>query len=420
MARHTVSLPVLPANRPLRLTPTDVSMFVRLEQCERFLRFRLAERAGQKFMENYDVAPQRITPLLSLSGHEFEEGVEKALGSHFRTVHYAARASQDHNRPDNNKEVATEARKLKPGKPVLLFQPRLNVELAGWLLRGDLDLVRLERQADGTLLVLIGDMKSTVEVKVEHRLQVAFYRLMLERLFKAEGIAHQPVQMGILFRPPADPTPEEQIELQPRRDAAKQTFNLDDALLEVVADPQAYVQSVHDLVLDEDSTARRVARTSFEQVPFCLSFKCDGCLYNEYCMKWSAEREDLSLLPYMTGTEKEALRRAGVTTIQALATLKDFLPGSKADLAPAPGREAQVRQIAATWPVGPRLDELVHRARSYRRSVRKDGTQALGYIPGKGNSSLPVSTLELNPNLVRVYVEAHHDYLEGRIYLLGA
>jgi hypothetical protein len=53
----TVSLPVLPAGRPLRLTPTDVSQFVRLEQCERFLRFRLAERAGQKFMEDYDVIP---------------------------------------------------------------------------------------------------------------------------------------------------------------------------------------------------------------------------------------------------------------------------------------------------------------------------------------------------------------------------
>src|SRR5262249_25627789 len=65
------------------------------------------------------------------------------------------------------------------------FQARLNVELAGWLLRGDVDLVRLERQADGSLLVLIGEMKSTVEVKVEHRLLVAFYRLRLERLVKA-------------------------------------------------------------------------------------------------------------------------------------------------------------------------------------------------------------------------------------------
>jgi hypothetical protein len=419
MPTATVSLPVLPANRPLRLTPTDVSQFVRLEQCERFLRFRLAERAGQKFMEDFNVTPQRITPLLSLSGHDFEEGIEKALGQHFRTVHYAARASQDHNRPDNNMEVVTEALTLKPGKSVLLFQPRLNVELADWLLRGDLDLVRLERRADGTLLVLIGDVKSTVLAKVEHRLQVAFYRLMLERLFEAEAIAHQPVQIGILFRPPADSTPEERIELKPLRDAARQSFGLDDALLKVVADPEAYVQSVHDLVLAGDSTARRVAQAPFEEVPFSLSFKCDGCLYNEFCMKWCALQEDLSLLPYMTGTEKEALRRAGITTIESLATLKDFVPDGKADLTPAPSREAQVKQLAATWPVGPRLDELVHRARSFRRSVYKDGTQALSYIPGKGNSSLPVSTPELNPNIVRIYIEAQHDYLEERIYLLG-
>jgi hypothetical protein len=106
--------------------------------------------------------------------------------------------------------------------------------------------------------------------------------------------------------PPADPTPEGQTELQPLRDAAPQTFGLDGALLEVVADPQAYVQSAHDLVLAGDSTARRVAQAPFEEVPFCLSFKCDGCLYNEWCMKWPAGREDLSRLPYMTGTEKEA------------------------------------------------------------------------------------------------------------------
>jgi len=419
MSTPSVLLPVLPTDRPMRLTPTDVSQFVRLEQCERFLRFRLAERAGQKFMEEYDVNPQRITPLLSLSGHEFEEGIEETLGKKYATVNYAKKSAA-HDRPDNNQEVVAEARKLKPGKSILLFQPRLKTELHGWALRGDLDLVRLERKKDGTLLVLIGDMKSTVQVKVEHWLQIAFYLLVLEDIFTAEGIAYEPVQMGVLFRLPADPTPEEEIELKPLKDAAKQIFGLDDALLEVVADPQAYVQSVHDLVLSADSTARRVASTPFEKVPFCLSFKCDGCLYNEFCLKWSADHEDLSLLPYMNSTEKEALRRVGITTIKSLATLKEFVSGSKADLVPAPGREAQVKQIAATWPVGPRLDELIHRAKSFRRLVRKDGTKALSYIPGKGNSTLPVATPDLNPNLVRIYLDAQQDYLEERINLLGA
>src|ERR1700676_1483041 len=116
-----ISLPVLAAT-PLRLTPTDVSQFVRLDQCERFLRFRLAERAGQDFMKKYDLNPQRITPLLSLSGHDFEEGVESELGKHFKTVNYAEKAPA-RDRPTNKKEVVEDVGKLAPGQILLLFQP---------------------------------------------------------------------------------------------------------------------------------------------------------------------------------------------------------------------------------------------------------------------------------------------------------
>src|SRR5947209_2114310 len=99
MPKSSVSLPILASNHPLRLTPTDVSQFVRLDQCERFLRFRLAERAKQKFMEEYDVNPQRITPLLSLSGHDFEEGIEEKVGKLFASVNYAKKSAA-HDRPD--------------------------------------------------------------------------------------------------------------------------------------------------------------------------------------------------------------------------------------------------------------------------------------------------------------------------------
>src|SRR6478609_3702891 len=114
MSTATVSLPVLPSNRPLRLTPTDVTQFVRLEQCERYLRFRLADRAGQEFMEPFGVAPQRITPLLSMSGEEFEDAVAADLSTRFRSVDYAALAGGSHARPANNPQVTDEARTLAP------------------------------------------------------------------------------------------------------------------------------------------------------------------------------------------------------------------------------------------------------------------------------------------------------------------
>ena len=415
-----VPLPLVPdpSSQPLRISPTDVSQFVRLEQCERYLRFRLAERSGRTFMREYDVTPQRITPLLSLSGREFEEGVEQEIAKAHRTVQYADRTTGEVDRPVNNDPVIEEARKLSPGQVVILLQPRLQAEIDGWLIRGDLDVLRLERQPDGALHALITDLKSTTEAKVEHRLQVAFYHLMLARLFEQHVVPCAQIQTGVLFRGPAEPTPVQTEQLKPLGEAARTWLGLAEGLLEVVADPDAYLQAARDLVTGPDSTARRVAIAPFDAIPYSLSYKCDGCLYNEYCLKWSAEQEDLSLLPYMSGVEKEALRRYGISTIEALARLKELRPDG--ELTPAAGQEALVRRLAATWPVGPRLDEVIHRARSFRRNVRKDGTSALGYIPGKGSSTLPVSTPERNPNLVRVYVEAQHDYLHDRIYLLGA
>jgi hypothetical protein len=130
-----------------------------------------------------------------------------------------------------------------------------------------------------------------------------------------------------------------------------------------------------------------------ETLPAHLTYKCDGCLYNEFCLKWSAERDDLSLLPHITAQDKGALLRAGVATIREVAALKARpLPvnGAKQsdELAPAAGNEALVRQLSVTWPVGPHLDELVHRAQRYR-SWKGDPYPALSYIPHRGYGSLP-------------------------------
>ena len=235
-----VSLPQMTVapGQPLRITPTDVSQFVRLEQCERFLRFRLAERAGQKFMEEYDVIPQRITPLLSLSGQTFEEGIEKLISAgKFRTVHYAEKYNQDHNRPANNTEVIAEARNLEArrGRPPVpatpggrarrLAAPGRRGPRCGWSGRGR------------RLHALIADMKSTAEVKVEHRLQVAFYRLMLDR--SVQERRHHPRTgpdghpLPPTRRPDARRRDRDQAAM---RDAAKKSSAWTTCLLEVVAD----------------------------------------------------------------------------------------------------------------------------------------------------------------------------------------
>ncbi len=416
------------AEGPLPISPTDVAQFIRLEQCERYLRLRLHERsADRNFMRRYDVTPQSIPELLTRSGARFEERIEAAVRARYgdRAVNFATAFPRPKGWADDNARVLDAVRALPAGETAILFQPRLLVALDGWRLRGDLDILRLERDTDGALRALIADMKSSTSVKVEHRLQVAFYHAMLARLLAEAGIACGEIALAVLYRGPAEAAAaqpvgrEEAMRRVVELAAAERLFGVDDAPLEVVADPDPYLGAVRDLVTGPDSAARRVATAPFDAVPFHLTYKCDGCIYNEFCMKWCAERDDLSLLPHLSAGDKGALQRAGIATVRDLALLKAPTAAGSPDLAATPGQEALAGDLAATWPVGPHLDELIHRARYVRRRAGEP-LAALSYIPSKGYSSLPHCAPDHNPNLVRVYIDAQHDYLHDRIYLLGA
>jgi len=419
------------ATTPQSISPTDISQFVRLDQCERYLRLRLKERQdGSGFMRDFDVTPQAIPPILTKSGVTFEETVEEAVRQRSPAFRFTDERRRSAGVTHDNANVIERVRGVAPGEALFLFQPRLQAELDGWRIRGDVDVLRLERISDGRLHCLIADMKSSTATKVEHRLQVAFYHEMLDDLLAEDGIEHDPIELAILYRGPAEMTDtSDHTEHEAQQRDAERTFGASAGLLERVTDPDAYLGSVHDLVTSRQSTARRVLNTDFDQVPFHLTYKCDGCLYNEFCMKRSAETGDLSLLPHITEQDKQCLQRAGVTTVARLASLKvlrrkgqiyvDGEPRERTDLVPTGGNADLCRKLAATWPVGERLDELIHRALRYQQ-WQKQPVEALSYIPNTGYGSLPYSDAGQNPNLVRIYIDAQHDYLHDRIYMLGA
>lgn len=420
--------PLLPAAEPRRVSPTDVAQYIRLDQCRRYLRLRLHERAhGRRFMTAYGVAPQAIPPILTRAGQAFEARVERAAASYVGAsvnCRAAALAGDDaFTGPDHNDLLLARARDLPAGAALLLFQPRLRVTIGAWELRGDVDILRLERDGAGELRAMIVDMKSSTAARVEHRLQVAFYHEMLAALCADARLPVAAIATGILYRGPAAGAPAadpaEQARREAQRAAAAQLFGVEDAFFERVADPDAYRDEVRALVTGAGALAAQVAGAPFESIGFHLTYKCDGCLYNEFCMKWAAEHDDLSLIPYLSDTEKNVLLAGGVASTAALAALKQFPADDATDLATPPERRATVRALSESRAVGPRLDELVHRARRYRR-WRGDDTRALSYIPSKGYGSLPAADAELHPNLVRVYLDAQHDYLHDRVYLLGA
>lgn len=405
-----------------RISPTDISTFIRLDQCNRYLRLRLHERAaGLGFMRDQGLVPQELPPLLSRSGSDFELDIAAEIAAHLSTVDFAT----GEKRPGtDNARLTSILTDLEPGQTVALLQPSLDVELAGWVIRGAVDVIRAERKIDGALGIVIVDIKSSSAAKIEHLLQVAFYAEMLAALLADASLSSSTMSMGILYRGPALDdtrlTPEDLSRITAHGTAALDLFGVTNGLLDVVVDPQPYFDAVRDLVTGPASVARRVATERFDEVPFHLSSKCDNCLYNEFCLRDCADRDDLSLLPHLTDRDKAAFRRAGVQSVAKVATLKRLDETDRSpSLVSVPESEELVRRLSATWPVGPRLDELIHRARRYR-SYKGDALEALTYIPDSGYSSLPRSTTDLNPNLVLVYLDAQVDYLEDRLYLAGA
>lgn len=409
------------------LSPTDIAQFIRLGQCRRYLRLRLHERAaGLGFLRRYGAFPQEMPPLLTRSGLAFEAMVASAVEQRYPVRDFRSGGRGGPSRPANNEAVLELARRLPAGAVSVALQPRLEVELDGWRLRGDLDLLRIERTADGRLDLLIVDMKSSRAVRTEHRLQVAFYQAMLDRLLGEAGVSGM-TRTAIAYRGSAHPgavalRPElVQLEAE-QRAVAGVLLGTTDALLNIVADGDDYLAEVDDLLVGPAALVCQVAAMPFADVPFHLSARCDGCLYNAFCLKWAAEWDDLSLLPYLSASDKSVLQRAGLRTVHDLARIKDVQPvvgNSGGTLTPAAGHEATVRQIAATPPVGPRLDELIVRARRHLAMIGERLPMPALRRPA-GHGSLPSVTAERNPNLVRIYIDAQHDHLHDRLYLLGA
>ena len=264
---------------------------------------------------------------------------------------------------------------------MLLFQPRLEAMIGEWPFIGDVDILRLDRNEEGSLSALIVDMKSTTSAKLEHRLQVAFYHRMLLSIMGDADVAFARVDLGIIYRGPANGNGDDEdgnadaltTEEAAQRTAAQTLLGVPDALLEIVARPEDFLSEVEDLVAGPEAVVSKIARVRHADTFFHLSYKCDGCLYNEWCMKAAFQGDDLSLIPTLTASEKRTLLAAGLDTVAAVAalmTLTDDL-GRKARLVVAEGQERAVGALRAS-PLGPRLSEIVHRARQVARSRHRE------------------------------------------------
>ncbi|MGB8647852.1 MAG: AAA domain-containing protein [Anaerolineae bacterium] len=375
---------------PPRLSVTSLTQYVRMENCERFLRFRLHPDEEAEMRKRWHLTIQPLTPLLKDSGAEFEREAGGAL---------AARGE-----PVINLEGQPASGTLNElacvREPVILLQPSLEGMIGQYWCHGRADVIRVQRNKQGALDLLIADIKASRHERMEHRLQVAIYARLIQEMAAKHGLTLKRITGTVLSIAEDGGAP--------ALDPDAPTFDL-----------TTYLTIVEHLAVAPDSVVNRVARLPFQEVAYHLGYKCDGCLYNALCMYDSAERLDLSLVPTLSAVEKRVLRANGVTRLPELANLMQLPAKESADkaLTVTPGQEATVARLHNQWPVGPNLPVLVQRAR--RALYRFDkSTAASTILYGGGFGALPSD--EEHPRLVKILFDAQHDYLQDRVYLISA
>jgi hypothetical protein len=376
------------STQPKPISATTLAQYVKLDNCERFLRFRLVPEDADRLEKRWGLTIQPLTPLLRESGSAFEVQVMADLQASGTPV--VDMEGQDQ---AETLRVVREAR-----RPVYLLQPQLGANLGEIALGGRADVVKVTPHRSGRVDLLVVDIKASRVERADHRLQVAVYARLLEQMLRQDGLEPGTLSGAILTQP--DPTTRAVFPEQAG-------FDLDTYL------------TILDRLLDgPEAVVQRLRAAPFEQVFYHLGPKCDGCLYNAVCMYSAAEARDLALTPHISAVEKRVLLENGVRDLPALAALMDLpAEGTYGAPVPASGQQAVVEALKNRWPLGASLPLLVQRARAVLAANDRD-MASRPYLLKAGFGNLPDEAE--HPGLVKIFFDVQHDYLTDRIYLAAA
>jgi hypothetical protein len=366
-----------------------LAQYVSRNRCARYLRLALFPTEAKTLASRYRVNFENLSPLLSESGQAFERAQVEELG---------ARADVRNLQNTSAEAFVAALKSQASGSRSFYYQARLEGRIGGCSCEGYPDLLEIERHnndrsdsGDDTVDVTVIDIKASRRETVGFRLQVAFYARLLQDALRQAGLKAASFKGAIAAR--GSELALDKIE----------KFDL-----------SLYLDEIEQLVAAADSDVASASAASFADANYHLGAHCDGCPYNALCFVDTAEREDLSLVPSLTATEKSALVSVGVTTARELFELMDYGKGA---MTPARGRENDLERIGARWPLGTRLPVLAQRARAALRRLDR-GVEAKPYLLGADWGSLPDEAQY--PNLIKVYVDAERDHLEDKVYLLAA
>ncbi|HET9532984.1 MAG TPA: AAA domain-containing protein [Blastocatellia bacterium] len=363
------------------LSAHRLAEYITRNRCERFLRFELFSSEADRLRRRYEAGYETMSSLLSSEGKSFEREAVERLKSRERVLRMEDRGAED---------FISELKSQAAGR-TFYDQPWLEGRIGDWPCHGRADLVQVTRAEGDEADVLVIDIKASRRETVGFRLQVAFYARLVEEAAARAGLRLRSIKGAIARR-------NESIE--------EEEFKQFDLAL--------YLDEIERLVAASDSDVARVARTALSDISYHLGPHCDGCRYSSICFIDSAEREDLSLVPLMSASEKNALRAEGVRSARELVDLMQYGKGA---MGAAAGSEERLRKIGSRWPLASRLPVLAQRARATLSQLDR-GIQSRLFLVGVDYGALPDD--EKHPGLIKVFIDAQRDHLEDRLYLIAS
>ena len=375
--------PTSPRRRTERMLGAHrLAQYIARNRCERYLRLALFPSEASRLKERYGVGFESLSPLLSAEGQTFERHkLDELLRQGERVVDLTNKSKA---------KFLAELQRQPEGR-VYYYQPSLEGEIGGWACGGRADLIEAIKRADGSFDCLVLDIKASPRETVGYRLQVAFYAVLLGELLRANKLKVSALRGAIAARDD---------------EFAPDKWNVFELAL--------FTDEIERLGAAPDSDVARAAAVDFTHAQYHLGSHCDGCPYNAVCFVDTAEREDLSLVPHLTATEKRALLAEGVRSARDLAGLMSY---AARGMEASAGCEAAAERIGARWPLASRLPILTQRAKAalarHDKSIERRRT-----LYGTNWGTLPDSSNYTD--LVKVFVDAQRDHLQDRLYLLGA
>lgn len=360
------------------LNVTDLTAFLRLQSCGRYLAFRagqgkpLAEAILRRF-------PRHTDPTYGEEGLKAEEALARLLeGEGFR--------------PRDVPNWAAWAQAVQgaaPGDRLYARQVEVEGRIGAVDLKGRMDFVLLDWGEEGPVVRVV-EGKATRKDRTYHYAQLALYALLLEGrppLWRGKAV---PLEFRVVRLDPGGGPPDPPwgpIDPEAR-----------ELLEQALGDMRA--------LLAPGGPVEALLREDPLRLPYVLNARCDACPYAPVCLEKGIEEEEVELLG-LKGEVAQALRRAGLETLGELSGAN-----------PEKLKEALLEMETPLRP-----EHLSTRARARRAQLlgrgRSQGHYPVTWLQDAGFGRLPLYTQGGRP-LLRAYLAVEKDLVAERLNALVA